>query len=108
MAEQALPDDLVDRLDRGFRRLRRSMVRSPLASVPIPTLGRPLDAATLFACDAVAELSEADRPVAVKDVATALELEHSTVSRLLGDAAAEGLLVRSEDPGDRRRGQPCL
>ena len=102
-AETALPDDLIDTLDRGFRRLRRSMVKPPQAVIPIPSLGRPVDIAKVFACDAVAELTESGRSVTVKEVAAALELEHSTVSRLLGEAEADGLLVRGEDPADRRR-----
>ncbi len=101
--ETALPDDLVDTLDRGFRRLRRTMMKPPQAVIPIPSLGRPVDIAKVFACDAVAELTEAGGSVTVKDVAAALELEHSTVSRLLGEAEADGLLVRGEDPVDRRR-----
>jgi DNA-binding MarR family transcriptional regulator len=104
-----LPDDLIDALSRGFRRLRHGMVKPPLATIPIPSLGRPIDIAKVFACDAVAELTEsggaggAGGAVTVKDVAAALELEHSTVSRLLSEAEADGLLVRGEDPADRRR-----
>ena len=98
-----LPDDLVDALDRSIRRLRRVMLRPIAAQVPVPSLGRPLDVAKIFACDAVAELSAHQDAVTVKDVAALLDLEHSTVSRLLTEAEAEGLLVRAPDPHDRRR-----
>lgn len=98
-----LPDPLVDTLDRTFRRLRRAMVRPPAQSVPVPALGHQLDVAKIFACDAVAELSAARASVSVKDVAAALDLEHSTVSRLLGELEEDGLVSRGSDPADRRR-----
>jgi DNA-binding MarR family transcriptional regulator len=98
-----LPDTLVDTLDRGFRKLRRSMIHPPAGEVPVPSLGRQLDVAKLFACDAVAELAETSPSVSVKDVASALDLEHSTVSRLLGELEDDGLIARGVDPADRRR-----
>ncbi len=98
-----LPDQLVDTLDKAFRRLRKSMVRPPAGSVPVPALGRQLDMAKIFACDAVAELSERSATVAVKDVAAELDLEHSTVSRLLGEVEDDGLVTRGVDAADRRR-----
>ena len=98
-----LPDELVDTLDRAFRRLRKSMIRPPAGLVPVPSLGRQLDIAKIFACDAVAELSSTRATVSVKDVAAELDLEHSTVSRLLGEMEEDGLVVRGSDPADRRR-----
>ncbi len=98
-----LPDSLVDTLDKAFRGLRKSMIRPPAGKVPVPALGRQLEMAKIFACDAVAELSETAASVSVKDVAASLDLEHSTVSRLLGEIEDEGLLVRGVDPADRRR-----
>jgi DNA-binding MarR family transcriptional regulator len=59
--------------------------------------------AKLFACGAVAELTGAGARVTVKDVAAGLQLEHSTVSRLLGELADEGLIERTADADDRRR-----
>ncbi len=101
--DERLPDALIDSLDRAFRRLRKSMVKPPGGQVPVPSLGRQLDMAKIFACDAIAELSESSRSVSVKDVAAGLDLEHSTVSRLLGEIEDDGLLVRGTDPADRRR-----
>jgi DNA-binding MarR family transcriptional regulator len=98
-----LPDILVDTLDKALRRLRKAMIRPPTGVVPVPALGRQLDLAKLFACDAVAELSASHDVVSVKDVAQALDLEHSTVSRLLGEVESDGLVVRGQDPVDRRR-----
>jgi DNA-binding MarR family transcriptional regulator len=98
-----LPDELVDTLDKAFRRLRKAMIRPPAGLVPVPSLGRQLDIAKIFACDAVSELAETQASVSVKDVATTLDLDHSTVSRLLGEVEADGLLVRAQDTADRRR-----
>jgi len=98
-----LPDALVDTLDKALRRLRKSMIRPPAGLVPVPALGRQLDIAKIFACDAVAELSATQQTVTVKDVAATLDLEHSTVSRLLGEIEDDGLVVRGSDATDRRR-----
>ena len=103
-----LPDELLDALDRAFRRLRRGMVRPPTGQVPVPVLGHQLDVAKVLACDALAELCSARAAIAVKDVAQLLDLEHSTVSRLLGECEADGLVVRSQDPQDRRRTNVAL
>jgi len=59
--------------------------------------------AKIFACDAVFDLAESGSSVSVKDVATALDLEHSTVSRLLSEIEDDGLLTRGVDASDRRR-----
>lgn len=98
-----LPDSLVDSLDRTLRRLRRAMLRPPATTVPVPALGKTLDMAKIFACDAVHDISRRKPNVTVKDVAAELDLEHSTASRLLGDVEGEGLLTRGTDPDDRRR-----
>jgi DNA-binding MarR family transcriptional regulator len=98
-----LPDSLVDTLDRAFRRLRKTMVRPPQGLVPVPALGRQLDVAKIFACDAVAELAASHPVITVKDVAGMLDLEHSTVSRLLGEMEDDGLVTRGSDAADRRR-----
>jgi DNA-binding MarR family transcriptional regulator len=98
-----LPDGLVDSLDKTFRRLRKTMVRPPQGFVPVPALGRQLDVAKIFACDAVADLAATERTVTVKDVAGVLDLEHSTVSRLLGEMEDDGLVTRGSDAADRRR-----
>lgn len=103
---EQLGDDLLDDLDGAFRRLRRALVKPPHTTVPVPSLGRPLELAKLLACDALADLAgdDTDRtPVTVKDVAVALQLEHSTVSRLLGDMEGDALVQRGVDDADRRR-----
>lgn len=102
-------DPAIGDLIRAFTRLRRLMVKPAASLLPLPSTGRRVDLAKLMACQAVAEAvagvpgSAGGAPPTVKDVALALELEHSTASRLLGEAEGEGLVVRSTDPADRRR-----
>ncbi len=98
-----LSDSLVDTIDRSFRRLRKSLIKPPSGMVPVPCLGHPLEFAKIAACDAIDELAETAESVSVKDVAAVLDLEHSTVSRLLSEIEEDGLLVRGEHPQDRRR-----
>jgi DNA-binding MarR family transcriptional regulator len=97
---------LIERLDRALLRMRRTVVRPQTAEVPIPALGRTVDVAKIGACLSIADLESLNdpaEPVTVKDVAAALNLEHSTASRLLADAEAEGLVTRSPHQTDRRR-----
>lgn len=102
---------LLTRIDRAVMRMRRDIVKPPELCMPMPSLGRSVDFAKVHACMAIAEgtlegaPSEPDghRVSTVKDVAAFLQLEHSTASRLLGEAEAEGLVVRGTDPQDRRR-----
>jgi DNA-binding MarR family transcriptional regulator len=97
---------VIARLDRALLRMRRTVVRPEVTSVPIPALQRTVDLAKVMACMVIADLQDLQtptRPVTVKDVAAALEVEHSSASRLLTEAEAEGLITRSTDPSDRRR-----
>ena len=81
--------------------MRRLVTRPPSASVPMPGLGRPVDLSKVLACEALAELSRGG-PVTITDLSTAMHLERSTVSRLVGEAEAEGLVERGTHPDDRR------
>ena len=83
--------------------MRRLVTRPPSASVPMPGLGRPVDLSKVLACEALAELSRGG-PVTITDLSTAMHLERSTVSRLVGEAEAEGLVERGTHPDDRRMG----
>lgn len=82
-------------------RMRRDMVRPEAASVPIPALGRPVDIAKAIACTIIAE--HEDGSLSVSAAASAMQLEHSSASRLLAECQAEGLVERTTDPADRRR-----
>lgn len=92
----------VARLDHVFLKIRRAVAHPDALDLPAPSLGRTVDAAKVLACTAIAELQESGAPT-VSAVAEALGLEHSTASRLLTESESEGLLVRGQDPADRRR-----
>lgn len=91
----------VARVDHAMQGMRRLVTRPPSASVPVPGLGRPVDLSKVLACEALAELSRGG-PVTITDLSTAMHLERSTVSRLVGEAEAEGLVERSTHPDDGR------
>ena len=102
--------EIFTRIDRAIMHMRRMLAKPPELSMPMPSLGRSVEVAKVHACMAVAEVSggysaepATKKTVSVKDVAAVLDLEHSTTSRLLGEAEAEGLVVRGADPDDRRR-----
>jgi DNA-binding MarR family transcriptional regulator len=89
-------------LDAALVRLRRLTARLPKGEATLPGTECGVDLATVFACEAVADLSAQDRLVTVKDVAAHLDLEHSTASRLLSQTEGEGLVARATHPSDRR------
>ncbi len=96
--------DLLARLDTLFFALRRILVKPTTTALPIPSLGRTLDLSLVMACEAVgATEAGPDHPPTVKDIAGTLQVDHSTASRMLGDAEHEGLVERGVDPDDRRR-----
>jgi DNA-binding MarR family transcriptional regulator len=98
--------EAVAGIDDALRRLRRFLTKPPGEGVVVCGLQMPYEVAQIDACEAIAELG-ADQPVVtVKDVAADLALDHSSASRLLARAEANGLVQRTADPDDRRR--TCL
>jgi len=92
-------------LDEAMRGMRRLTLRPPELSLILPGTGRRLDFAKLLACAAIGGLcgqASPEAPVTVKSVAQALDLDHSTVSRLLGEVEGDGLITRSPHRTDRR------
>ena len=97
-----LPDQLVDTLDKAL---------PPPAQVdgpPARRLGAGARARTPARHGQDLRLRRGRRALAsarprsaVKDVAAELDLEHSTVSRLLGEVEDDGLVTRGVDPADR-------
>ena len=100
-ANEAVRALSVAQVDHAMQGMRRLVTRPPSASVPMPGLGRPVDLSKVLACEAVAELSRGG-PVTITDLSTAMHLERSTVSRIVGEAEAEGLVERSTHPDDGR------
>lgn len=89
--------------DEALLRMRRFMTKPPGNALPVPGLDRSIDYAKTMACEAIGALAARGSLATVKEVAAYLTLDPSTVSRLLGEAEAEGLVVREHDPADRRR-----
>ena len=89
--------------DEALLRMRRFMTKPPGNSLPVPGLDRSIDYAKTMACEAIGALAARGSLATVKEVAAYLTLDPSTVSRLLSEAEAEGLVVREHDPSDRRR-----
>lgn len=88
-------------VDHAMQGMRRLVTRPPSASVPMPGLGRAVDLSKVLACEALAEMSTTG-PVTISDLSTAMHLERSTVSRLIGEAEGAGLVERHTHPDDRR------
>jgi DNA-binding MarR family transcriptional regulator len=97
----------VAALDHALQEMRRVVMRPPTSAVPMPLLGRPVDLSKVLACEALAELQKSSA-VSITDLAFALHLERSTVSRLMAEAEDEGLIARGSDPEDGRRVTVCL
>jgi hypothetical protein len=102
---QSLPQspEVLTRLDRSLIALRQVIARPVSAELPIPSLGRSVEFAKVVACEAIAGLNASKQRPTVKAVAAVLHIDHSTMSRVLADAEADGLLARTQDPNDRRR-----
>ena len=95
--------EALTRLDRALLALRHVLVRPVTSELQIPSLGRSVEFAKVAACEGVAGVSADGATVTVKSLAEALQLDHSTMSRVVADCEADGLLVRGSDPADRRR-----
>lgn len=107
-ADRTQRPDLVTRLDHTINRMRRLVTRPPSEAVPITRLGHRVDLAKIMACEAIDDLSQAHAelgsgPVTISDVAAALQLDRSTVSRLVGECESEGLIRRTKLATDARR-----
>ena len=103
LPEQPLPVSVLARLDHSLMSLRHILVRPVTTGLPIPSLGRSVDFAKVAACEAVAQSAASSVSPSVKNLASLLHLDHSTMSRVLADAESEGLVVRATDESDRRR-----
>lgn len=96
-------EETLARLAHTINRMRRIVTRPPAGGVVISALGRHVDLAKIVACEAVSDLSLVATPVTVSDVAAALVLDRSTVSRLMGECETDGLVHRVRLNTDARR-----
>ncbi|GAA2357574.1 MarR family transcriptional regulator [Catellatospora methionotrophica] len=83
-------------LDRALIRLRRFL--EPPGTMPDG--GQNVDLSTLLVVDAIAA---APQPVTISAVADALDVTHSTASRLVSRAVSAGAVQRLPDGDDRRQ-----
>jgi DNA-binding MarR family transcriptional regulator len=93
------PDSALADLDTALIGLRRLWAAPP--RLADPTLGQ-VEMSTIWVVDALDRL--ADRPeVSVADLATAIDVAHSTASRLVDRAEAAGAVTRHPSATDSRR-----
>jgi DNA-binding MarR family transcriptional regulator len=93
------PDPAVSDLDMALIGLRRLWAAPPL--LPDPTLGQ-VEMSTIWIVDALDRLAHHPE-VSVADLATAIDVAHSTASRLVGRAEAAGTVTRHPSATDSRR-----
>ena len=96
-----LSEDLV-RIDAAILDLRRS------TDVPVgsPTFRHGVvrvEVSTVLVVDAVSRATDARRECSIGDVAAALQVVHSTASRLVDRAVKAAMITRDRAPGDPRR-----
>ena len=91
-------DDALDAVERALTQVARTMLRM---GVPPEALaeGEHVDRSGYWA---LVRLDEAAGPLRLSDLAAALELDLSTVSRQVRHLVDTGLVTRQADPGDGR------
>lgn len=94
----------LDRLDAALLSLRR-LVEVPGGRPALAHGGQAVEISTVLVTDAVARHRSEGRGDAcsIGDVADALQVAHSTASRLVDRAAKAGMVARDRDPVDPRR-----
>lgn len=94
-----MTDPALDALDTALIGLRRLWDAPPVLHVP--DLGA-VEMSTIWVVDALARLPDHGE-VTVSDVAAAIDVTHSTASRLIGRAEAAGCVRRERSQHDTRR-----
>ena len=88
-------------LDRGLLRLRRLWLQQGRRRRLIDDIGQPIAMSVLRTLFAIHTLNS--NTTSVSDVATELEVDASTASRLVESAVANGFALRSPSATDRRK-----
>jgi len=95
-----MPDSSIRNFRRGLRALERQVELALIAQTDCCGV-------TPAQCHLLLEVEELGE-VSIGDLASALELDASTLSRTVDGLVKAGLLVRREDPANRRRQLVCL
>lgn len=94
-------EDLV-RLDAAMLDLRR-LTAVPVRSPRVRHGAGRIEVSTVLVVDAVSRATEAGRQSSIGDVAVALQVVHSTASRLVDRAVRAGMVTRDRALADPRR-----
>jgi DNA-binding MarR family transcriptional regulator len=94
----ARPDKAIEALEHALTEVGRAMLRMPVPPEALAE-GEHVDRSGYWA---LVRLDEAGGPVRLSDLATALELDLSTVSRQARHLVDTGLVDRHADPDDGR------
>ncbi len=94
--------ELCERLDKALLKIQRIAVRPEVLEFVNPETYSGPSMAEVMACSFIADFEHSD-DLSVKDIAAAIGLDHSTVSRLALNMERDGLIVRSQSQSDRRK-----
>ncbi|MEY3696504.1 MAG: hypothetical protein RJA41_154 [Actinomycetota bacterium] len=94
--------ELCERLDKALLKIQRIAVRPEVLEFVNPETYSGPSMAEVMACSFIADFDHSG-DLSVKDIAAAIGLDHSTVSRLALNLERDGLIVRSQSQSDRRK-----
>lgn len=100
MSEDKL--ELCYKLDKTMLQIQRIAVRPEVLEFLDPETYSGPSMAEVMACSFIADFDHSSA-LSVKDIAAALGLDHSTVSRLATNLERDGLITRSQSTSDRRK-----
>lgn len=94
--------ELCAKLDKSLLQIQRIAVRPEVLEFLDPATYSGPSMAEVMACSFIADF-EHSSDLSVKDIAAALGLDHSTVSRLASNLERDGLITRTQGAEDKRR-----
>lgn len=95
-------DELCAKLDKALLSIQRIAVRPEVLDFLDPETYSGPSMAEVMACSFISDFDSQSK-LSVKDIAAALGLDHSTVSRLTANLERDGLIVRSQSAEDKRK-----
>ena len=94
--------ELCAKLDKSLLQIQRIAVRPEVLEFLDPATYSGPSMAEVMACSFISDF-EHSSDLSVKDIAAALGLDHSTVSRLASNLERDGLITRTQGAEDKRR-----